>query len=203
MIHATPLPVPHLQLMLVVGVAGCLTIGLHLLGREPTPREPSFLRRPAASRFARLVAAPFGFGVACLVAPLPVLALPEIAGEVGTPVLLMLPVLALFTGVFAGPFALPVILAMAWRDVRSVGWQVAWGMAVTLPAMAFFVASMPGELSATVAGAILSGGAIGGLACSATRDGVETVLQRMARRPERGFGPERVLAPLQSRRETL
>ena len=206
MIHTTPLMGSHLQVMLILGLAGCLVIGINLARTKPAAPRAHFSERPQAGRLIRLAAGLFGFGAACLAAPLPVLAIPGFGGisPSGSEVLLLLPILAIFTAIFAGAFALPIILSLAWCDVRSVGCQVAWGMAATLPAMAFFAVSMPGDLTGPIASAIVIGGAVGGFVCSAARDGVETLMQRIALRPQAGFGPERMFSQpaLQSRDET-
>ena len=159
------------------------------------PRGPE----PGVPLWGRLLGVPFAFAAACLVAPLPVLVLPELASGTTGPgfkpsILLFLPLLALFTGAFSGPFALPALLVLAVRDTRSVGLHVALGALVTLPAMAFFAASVPGELSSGLAGAMVLGGGMGGLAASAVRDRVEAVARRVLA-TRRGWLGARAAAP--------
>ena len=89
--------------------------------------------------------------------------------------LLCLPVLAFLVAFFAGPFALPVLLLMAARDMRGILAHVVLGATVTLPAMAVFSLVMPRELDAPLVGAILAGGALGGFAASAARDATEAL----------------------------
>lgn len=171
------------------------------------PCEP----RQSGPLWGRLLGVPFAFAAACLVAPLPVLVLPELAGgatgtDLGPAILLVLPLLALFTGVFAGPFALPALLVLAVRDTRSVGIHVALGALATLPAMAFFQASMPGELTPGLAGAMVLGGGMGGLAASAVRDRVEAIAAwgvdaRRERLAIRAAAP--AISPVPTARETL
>ena len=127
----------------------------------------------------RVAAVPPAFLFAAVIAVLPTVATLHLGSGVGPTqlqALLIVPLLAFFTVVFSGPVARPILLVMAWRDVRGVGWQVLWGLLATLPAMAFFAQSMPNQLTWPVAGAILLGGALGGLAASAARDGVEDAL---------------------------
>ena len=144
--------------------------------------EPNATTRQPASRGVRLAAAPPAFVFAALIAVLPTVATVDF-GVAGGPMrleaLLMVPLLAIFTVVFSGPFALPVLLVLAWRNARGVGLQVLWGLLATLPAMAFFAVAVPGQLTWSVAGAIVLGGALGGLAASAARDGVETFLSAL------------------------
>ena len=146
------------------------------------PCHPDRLVREPAPLSGRLLATVPAFVVACIVAPLPTVAVMMLTDGFGfgaswgpgaTRALMILPVLSFFTGLFSGPFALPILVAMAWRDVRGLVPHVALGMLATLPAMAFFAASVPGELSAAVAAAIVAGGALGGFAASAARDAVE------------------------------
>ena len=146
------------------------------------PCHPDRLTRQPARMGTRLFATVPAFVVACLLAPLPTVAAMALTGEFGMTTtwgpsamraLMILPVLAVFTGVFSGPFAVPILVAMALRDVRGLVPHVGLGMLATLPAMAFFVASVPGELTGTVAAAIVAGGALGGFAASAVRDAVE------------------------------
>lgn len=146
------------------------------------PCHPDRLTREPAPRGARLFAAVPAFAVACVLSPLPTLAVAIVTDASGLlggwgpnalKALMILPILAVFTGIFSGPFAAPILLAMAWRDVRGLVPHVGLGMLATLPAMAFFAASMPRQLDATIAGAIVAGGAIGGFAASAVRDAVE------------------------------
>ena len=122
----------------------------------------------------RLLALPPAFGLACLIASLPTLALTACIahGPMGAIALFLLPVLAILTALFAGPFALPVMLWMAVRNVRSVGAQVLGGTLASIPATVLFAATMEG-LTGPIVGAILGGGALGGLTVSAVRDGVE------------------------------
>ena len=130
---------------------------------------------------ARLLAVPPALVAACLVAPLPTLALPSLGpvaawtGGGDPAVLLRLPLFAIFTGLFAGPFALPVLVVMAVRNARSVGANVLAGSLVTLPAMGAFELLF-GLLTGPVVGAILGGGALGGLVASAVRDRIEGAL---------------------------
>ena len=148
--------------------------------------RPDRLTRPPASLPTRLVAATVAFGLACVVAPIPTVATlmltdPSFMGTAASTIwgpsalraLAVLPILAFFTGVFSGPFALPTLLAMAARDARGVAAHVLLGALVTLPAMLLFAASIPGELSPAIAGAIVGGGALGGIAASSVRDTFE------------------------------
>ena len=150
------------------------------------PCRPDRLTRAPVPLGARLLAAPAAFVVACALSPLPVLALWAASGGVdpgshgatlwgpaALGVLLFLPVLLFLVGLFAGPFALPVLVLMAALDLRGLPAHVALGMAVTLPAMAAFSLAVPDALNGPVAGAILAGGALGGFAASAARDFVE------------------------------
>ena len=155
----------------------------------------------------RLLALPPAFGLAYLVAPLPTLAVPMFAtdivqGSAGASPLLFLPILAVFTALFAGPFALPVMLWMAVRNVRSVGAQVAGGLLSSVPAMVLFAATMEG-LTGPIIGAILGGGALGGLTVSAVRDGVERHLSGNGLPGEAAPLPPGVPTALPSPRQTL
>ena len=148
--------------------------------------EPSSTHEPHSITpfWIRMLAVPAAFATACLVAPLPTMALPSLEPNVfsdgGPGVLLALPLFALFTGIFAGPFALPIILVLAARNVRSVGAHVGLGALASVPAMFLFSALMEG-LSAPIAGAIVGGGALGGLTVSAVRENVERWLSSLAR----------------------
>ena len=159
---------------------------------------------PGTPLWARLLAVPLAFGVACIVAPLPTMTLPAITGDAfgsgsgtGAAILFTLPIFAIFTAIFSGPFALPIILVLAVRNVRSVGVHVGLGVLASVPAMILFALSMEG-LTASVIGAILGGGALGGLTVSATRENVERWLGGSSG-SRAGFGP----AALPSRGVTL
>ena len=147
---------------------------------SPAPTT-QVVRDGVAPLWARLVAAPTAFGLACVIAPLPTMTLPAMvagAGFDGGPaILLTLPLFAILTAIFAGPFALPIILALAVRGVRSVGAHVGLGIVASVPAMLLFAATMEG-LATPVIGAILGGGALGGLTVSAVRDNAERWLCR-------------------------
>ena len=147
------------------------------------PCYPDRLTREPAPLGARLLAAVPGFIVACLVAPIPTAAFFSFPGTEfsmggwglgAMRGLMILPIFWGFTAVFSGPFALPVLFAMAWRDARGLVPHVGLGIAATLPAMAWFQAAMSGGLPAPIVGTILAGGALGGFAASAARDAVES-----------------------------
>ena len=99
-------------------------------------------RAETRSLSLRLLAVPPAFAAACLVGPLPTLAVFAAGsgawGPMANAMLFLLPVLSLFTAIFSVPFALPIMLWLAATDRRGVGLQVVLGMLAAIPATIWF-----------------------------------------------------------------
>ena len=160
---------------------------------------PHVRRRPRPSAgdaplHARLIAVPLAFAVAAVVAVLPTAALDELASVIGGPpagpgdALLLVPLLAVHTCIFAGPFALPVLLALAAWNRNGVALHVVLGTLSTLPAMGAFALVFPGGLGPSIVGSILAGGALGGLAAQIARGAAERALVGLERRVRARIG---------------
>ena len=152
---------------------------------------PPFGDRPPAPLLVRLAATGPAYAFACLVASLPTAMLIPNGTEApdGAARLLLgdlvatfppdvVAALTVFIAIFAAPVAVPTLLVLAARNVRGVGIQVGLGTLATLPAIALFLL-LPGvPLPLSIVGTILAGGALGGLAASSARDGMEMTLLR-------------------------
>ena len=174
------------------------TLGDNPPPARTAPRCP--IDRPPAHILVRLAAVPIAFGMACLVAPLPTLMAKEalagvdegLTGMTGWHLrdLALLPLLSIFTALFSGPVALPILFVLACRNARGVGLQTLLGTIAAIPAMILFVVLMA-PLPPAIALTILTGGAVGGFVASSARDGVEHTVMRI--RYDRATGLIRLL----------